>query len=250
MHLLKVSTAATVLVGPVLDSSGAVYTGASIADFQLVKNGTSAALASPATATHDTNGYYLIALATGNTNTLGRAAISCNKSTYAMPVARFSVVPAATYDALITNGIPDRDKLLAYVQLICRNDTALSTDRATELAEINANQGTGTGNYFPFQEALQVLQGIAGNVSAVLNDTGGIDGVNLNAAAQASITAITDLLESSKVIDTTTDPWEVVFLRKGTGGLGTGVELLRQSLSNVDGDGITSTDEVIGGSVA
>ena len=45
MHVLKQSTAASVLVGPVLDSTGAAYTGAVIGDFNLTKNGISAAVA-------------------------------------------------------------------------------------------------------------------------------------------------------------------------------------------------------------
>lgn len=100
---LRQSTAATVLVGPVLDTSGAPYTDMAIGDFNLTKNGTSAALASAATATHSHNGYYLIALTTGNTDTLGRAAISCNKSGYAMSEFLYMVLPAATYDMLTTN---------------------------------------------------------------------------------------------------------------------------------------------------
>lgn len=103
MHCLKQSTAASVIVGPVLDSTGAAYTGALIGDFNLTKNGTSAALAAAATATHDHNGHYIIALTTGNTDTLGRMAITCNKATYAMSMGRFEVLTAAVFDVLVTN---------------------------------------------------------------------------------------------------------------------------------------------------
>lgn len=104
MHLLKQSTAASVLVGPVLDSTGAAYTGMAIGDFNITKNGTSAAMASAATATHDHNGHYVIALTTGNTDTLGRLKISCNKATYAMPPSTFEVLAAALFDQIVTNG--------------------------------------------------------------------------------------------------------------------------------------------------
>lgn len=113
MHLLKQSTAATVLVGPVLDSTGAAYAGAVIGDFNLTKNGTTAAMAAAATATHDHNGMYLILLTTGNTDTLGRADISCNKSTYAMPVYRTEVLQATVFDALVTNATNTNGGLLA-----------------------------------------------------------------------------------------------------------------------------------------
>ena len=103
MQLLKQSTAATVLVGPV-SSADAAYTGAAIGDFNITKNGTTAALASPATATHSHNGYYLIALGTGNVDTLGRVDISLNATAYFMTLHRYTVVTANQFDALITNG--------------------------------------------------------------------------------------------------------------------------------------------------
>jgi len=90
MQDLDLSTAATVLVGPVLDSAGAVYAGMVIADFNLTKNGTTAAM-SGNTITHVGNGFYTIALTSGNCDTLGRLSIHCNKSTYAMTNHRFMV---------------------------------------------------------------------------------------------------------------------------------------------------------------
>lgn len=113
MQDLRQSTAATVLVGPVLDSAGTAYTGAVIGDFNLTKNGTTAAMASAATATHSHNGHYLIALTTGNADTLGRLTITANNTTYAMPPARFMVLPAATYDGLVTSGAMPIDLTLA-----------------------------------------------------------------------------------------------------------------------------------------
>lgn len=103
MQLLKQSTAATTLVGPVLDSTGAAYTGAAIGDLNITKNGTTAAMASPATLTYSHNGYYLLAFGTGDPDTLGRLDISCNKATYAMPQKTFEVLTAATFDAVVTN---------------------------------------------------------------------------------------------------------------------------------------------------
>jgi hypothetical protein len=103
MQLLKQSTAATVLVGPV-SSADAAYTGAAIGDFNITKNGTTAALASPATATHSHNGYYLIALGTGSVDTLGRVDISLNATAYFMTLHRYTVVTANQFDTLITNG--------------------------------------------------------------------------------------------------------------------------------------------------
>ena len=104
MQFLKQSTAASVIVGPVLDADGNAYTSAVIGDFNLTKNGTTAALAAAATATHSHNGQYIIALTTGNTNTLGQLAISMNRATYGMTIFRYEVLAANQFDALVTNG--------------------------------------------------------------------------------------------------------------------------------------------------
>jgi hypothetical protein len=104
MQLLKVSTAFTTIVGPILDSTGAEYTGAVIGDLTLTKNGTSAAMAAAATLTHISNGYYTLVGTTGNSDTLGRADVTCNKSTYQMPPVRFTVLAATAFDTLVTNG--------------------------------------------------------------------------------------------------------------------------------------------------
>jgi len=103
MHLLKKDATATVLVGPVLDADGLAVATAVIGDFNLTKNGTTAALASAATATHSHNGNYLIALTTGNTDTLGRLVISVNNAAMAMSSIHYEVLAGATFDALVTN---------------------------------------------------------------------------------------------------------------------------------------------------
>jgi hypothetical protein len=101
---LKQSTAATVVLGPVLDSTGAAVTTAVVTNFSIAKNGTVAALTTE-TVTHSANGYYTIALTTTNTNTLGRLDIIVNASTMSMSNHRYDVLVAATYDAIVTNGI-------------------------------------------------------------------------------------------------------------------------------------------------
>jgi hypothetical protein len=102
MQFLKQSTAATVTVGPILDSAGAEYTSAVIGDLSIRKqDGSVAAMASAATLTHSANGVYTLVMTTGNTDTLGRLDIHCNKSTYQMPPLKYDVIPAMRYDSLI-----------------------------------------------------------------------------------------------------------------------------------------------------
>jgi len=98
----KQSTAATLIVGPILDSTGAEYTGAVIGDLSISKNGgTLTALAAAATLTHIANGQYTLVMTTGNLDTLGRLQITCNKSTYQMPPIGLNIVPAMVFDSLV-----------------------------------------------------------------------------------------------------------------------------------------------------
>ena len=103
---VKQSTAATVIIGPVLDSTGAEYASAVIGDLSISKNGgTLTALASAATLTLIANGQYTLVLTTANVDTLGRAQITCNKSTYQVPSIELMVLPATVYDAIVTNAV-------------------------------------------------------------------------------------------------------------------------------------------------
>lgn len=104
MQLLKQSTAASRMIGPILDSAGAVYTGAVIGDLNITKNGTTAAMAAAATLVHDHNGHYVLTFTTGNTDTLGSLTVTCNKSTYAMTAFRWTVLRPAVFEAMFTNG--------------------------------------------------------------------------------------------------------------------------------------------------
>ena len=98
----KQSSAATLIVGPILDSTGAEYTSAVIGDLSISKNGgTLTALAAAATLTHIANGQYTLVMTTGNLDTLGRLQISCNKSTYQMPPIGLVVVPAMVFDSMV-----------------------------------------------------------------------------------------------------------------------------------------------------
>lgn len=103
MQKLKQSTAFTTIVGPILDSDGVEYSGAVIGDLSITKNGTTAAMAAAATLTYISNGYYTLVGTTGNSDTVGRADVTCNKSTYQMPPKCFEVLPATVFDALVTN---------------------------------------------------------------------------------------------------------------------------------------------------
>ena len=198
MQMLKQSTAATILVGPVLDASGAAVTTAVIGDFQATKNGTSAALASPATATHSHNGFYLLALTTGNTDTVGRLVISVNNTAQSMSTHRYTVLLPSVFDALITNatntsgGLPAAtgaiSALAGAVSTYAGGDTAGTTTLLTRLPSaislssgavtVGTNNdktgysltaGTGLGN-----QTANITGNLSGSVGSVTGSVGSV----------------------------------------------------------------------------
>ena len=155
MQILKQSTAATVLVGPVLDSAGLAITTAVVGDFQLTKNGTTAALANPATATHSHNGNYLIALSTGNTDTAGRLVVTVNNSAQAMGTHRYTVLVESVFDAIITNatnttgGLPTATGAISALAGAVSTLTApqVRTELASELGRIDVATSSRMASY-------------------------------------------------------------------------------------------------------
>jgi len=109
-QLLKVATNATLYVGPVLDVDGVPYTSCVIADFKISVNGAAAvafiSTGTAATATSDTNGYYVITtgVVTGvrDTDYVGTFDVVLHKAGYVMPLKSYMVVPANVFDAVVS----------------------------------------------------------------------------------------------------------------------------------------------------
>lgn len=104
-QVLRQSTAATIAIGPFLDSGdgNTVESGLTLTqpDIRLSKNGGAFAQKSAAqTLSHMENGYYSLSLSTTDTNTVGRLTVHVHESG-ALPVFHeFQVVEEAVYDAL------------------------------------------------------------------------------------------------------------------------------------------------------
>jgi hypothetical protein len=191
MQLLKQSTAATVLVGPVLDLAGLPITTAVIGDFQITKNGSSAALASPATATHSHNGNYLIALSTGNTDTAGRLVITVNNSAQAMGSHRFTVLVASVFDAIVTNATNTTGGLPTATGTITALAGAVSTFAGGAVASVTGSVGSISGVTFPAH--FSSLDITAGGAIAEL----GANALTANGAVDAIPTAVWNALTTT-----------------------------------------------------
>lgn len=175
--MLKQSTSATILVGPVLASDGTAYTGMTAADFNITKNGVTAAL-SGNTVTHSHEGVYLITLTTGNTDTLGRLSVTCNKSTYAMAPYRALVKTATTFDAEITNAAGSSGGILyngantgAVIPTVT-NTTQLNGSATVTVGTNNDKTGYSISGTTQTLDALQTAQNTAHGAGSWSTATG------------------------------------------------------------------------------
>ena len=129
MLQLTPNQAATIIVGPVLDTSGLPYAGAlAYTDFAIFKAGGSApvALDASATATHYGEGNYKLNLTAADTDTLGYGEIILNKASYAMQAK--DIVVGGMLDTAGTTELLTRvgDTDLADIKLVTdRLDSAL-----------------------------------------------------------------------------------------------------------------------------
>lgn len=104
--------------------------------------------------------------------------------------------PNTTAVSAIQSGLAAAAKLLAYVQLMARSDSAIETDNATELNEINADGGSGAGNFSSQTDSGEALRDHIGD-GTNLTEAGG-DGDHLTEAGGTGdqFTAITQYIDT------------------------------------------------------
>ena len=164
---LKQSTVFTDRIGPVLDASGVEYNGLVIGDLSRTKNGTTTVMAT-STLTYDANGYYSLTTIAGDSDTLGRLVITCNKSTYQMPPRCYMVLTAATYDALVTNAWNAANGG-GDIKLINGVSTSPVTTIAANIGSASAFSGTSLSGS---------VGSVTGSVGSVTGSVGSISGVS------------------------------------------------------------------------
>ena len=213
MLIVKLSTAATIEIGPVLDSTGVgvEYSGLAITELRLVKNGTGAAMASAASITHVANGHYTLVMTTGNTDTLGTLTVSCHKVGYQMPRAQMMVVPAKVYDSIVAGS----DNLeVDAIQLL---GTAFANPTTAGLMDVNSKQFGGatvnatTSVTIPVSSTLATTGGAVASVTGNVGSVTGLTAANLDTtvssrASQTSLDTLDDLVDTEvSAIKTKTD---------------------------------------------
>lgn len=143
-----------------------------------------------------------------------------------------------TGDSYARIGAPAGTSIAADLAEIEADTDTLTTDTASILSRIGAFTGSGVNTILGFFKAL--MKKDASNPS----DLGGTFD-----AVHASNQAAADLAEADLYVDVGTTPWAVVYMLKGTGGIGAGTELLRKKLKDVNGSDLTATTTVVGESI-
>lgn len=73
------------------------------------------------------------------------------------------------------------------------------------------------------------------------------EGIGMHVVADCiEVSSIFSIIEADQIIDTSVTPWALVYILKGTGGIGVGTELLRKRLHNTAGANLVSTNTVVG----
>jgi hypothetical protein len=134
MRYLRQSTAATVIVGPIVDRTTALpLTGLSdqSANGRLVTNGTGATFTASSWA-HDGGGHYLVGLSTSHTGTVGRLRLSfALDATYLPAWEDFTVLSAAVYDVLFGTVAPSTHTAASVQALVAAGAVASVTAPVT-----------------------------------------------------------------------------------------------------------------------
>lgn len=73
-------------------------------------------------------------------------------------LSRLTATRAGYLDNLSAGAVATASKLLKYVQLILRKDSAIATDNSAEVTEINANGGSGAGAFANTTDALEAIR--------------------------------------------------------------------------------------------
>ncbi len=170
MIYAKNGTAITVAFGPVLNADGTVYTGTlAYTDFRIWKNGTAGALNGSATATHDNQGVFALALTASDISAVGDISVALNKATLAAPVLNLEVLAANFYDSM-------------------QGNANINANAAAVGGQTASASGTVT---FPNATLASTTNITAGTITTVTNLTNAPTAGDFNATMKTSLNAAT-----------------------------------------------------------
>lgn len=162
--IARQSTATTFMIGPVLDADGVAVTDCVVGDFKLSKGGGApAALNGSSTLTHRHTGFYSLAAAAGDFDTVGLAQFTIDDTVNSCAPVCFNVVEEAVFDSLFAASaagyqVPIWSSASATVNLsgtTVKTATDVATDTATLLSRLTSGRASNLDN---LDVAISVIQ--------------------------------------------------------------------------------------------
>jgi len=133
----------------------------------------------------------------------------------ATALATTNPLPDAAPDA--DAGLVTHDKHLAYVQLQCRSDAEITADRSTELTAINADEGTGGGDFAAQGESLEALRD-RGDAAWTTGSGTGLTPISTGTAQSATSTTL--VLAAGETFANDELNGSILFITGGSTGVG------------------------------
>lgn len=248
MVVARQSTARTVIVGPVLDSTGVAVTDGVVGDFKIAKNGGApAALNGSATLTHRNTGHYSLALTASDLDTVGQAEIVIDDTTNACPVKEITVIEEAVYDAFYAASA------LGYVANAPVNVAQFGGSNGTFSSgrpEVNTTHVSGTsqtakdiGGAVPAAAAgasggLLISGSNSGTTTLAALTVSGATTLTGNVSMAAGLNITQSSSNTSALVITGNGTGHGAILTSGSGATGNGLTLLAAS---TNGHGLKST---------
>ena len=130
--------------------------------YYVLDNGSATAMTGPTTAAIDnTNmpGLYSLAIDEAGMTNMDAAN---DEETLTLHITHASIDPV-TMKVSVYKPKATAAKLLSYIQLLARSDAAIEGDKSTELGEINANEGSGAGNYSSQKDSGEAIKDYIGD---------------------------------------------------------------------------------------
>jgi hypothetical protein len=143
-------------------------------------------------ATHISNGIYSAVLDATDTNTLGDLVIYCHPTGALATKIEYTVLPAASYDALIVNGLND----LSAAQVNAEVDTGLSDYAGPTNSQMEAR--TVASSTYATASALSTVDGI---VDSILVDTNELQGNQGDWATATGFATAANLATVDGIVD-------------------------------------------------
>lgn len=154
-------------------------------------------------------------------------------------LSRLTATRAGYLDNLSAGAVATASKLLKYFQLLFRSDAAIATDNATELTAINADEGSGAGDYSNQSEAVESLRDRGDSAWITATGFSTLDAAGVRTAVGLSAANLDTQLTKADLTAALTEAY------RSTGATGSAAQLLYEIIAHLGESSISGTTKTI-----